>query len=493
MRVIDMRIFRVSALTCILLLAGSGIARAQSDTLSVPAGPTAEEILMSKVDSLRRAMSQAPDRRRQDVARQIAAADSLCRIYDFPAAVDLLDNAAAEADSSMSRDIETALLRAQAGLRMMTRVTQVQVQAQKRISLDDLFRMFPETVMSDDTRFYASGADSRALYFSAKDRTGAGGYDLYVSRRNPVTGQWSESVNMGFPYSSPYNDYLYADAGDGKHSVLVSDRDCPADSVNVYVLAYDPVPPRRAVGDVRQLRAIAGMEPAPGRRTTPSARRERVSVDMSTYTASAAAVRAVRDSVTACSRELDALRAGLEDVGDSNREGYEAQIAAKEKELEGLRGRFDAASRELQEVEQRFLSGGMTPGVALLQRPEATVADSTAAKLFLAELDDKAVMMVSESGADRPDVVLPKGVFADYVEFPKTPSIRVRAVMDGEETLPPLAMTVICLHTGSTPEIVENEDSTVYTSAPVNSHARAESLMMALRATGVSDISILED
>ena len=98
MRVIDLRIFRVSALACIVLLAWSGIARAQTDTLSVPAGPTAQEILMGKVDSLRKAMSQAPDRRRRDIARRIAAADSLCLQYDFPAAADLLGNAVAEAD-----------------------------------------------------------------------------------------------------------------------------------------------------------------------------------------------------------------------------------------------------------------------------------------------------------------------------------------------------------------------------------------------------------
>lgn len=490
MRVIDLRIFRVSALACIVLLAWSGIARAQTDTLSVPAGPTAQEILMGKVDSLRKAMSQAPDRRRRDIARRIAAADSLCLQYDFPAAADLLGNAAAEADSSTSRDIETALLRAQAGIRMMARVSQVRVKAQKRISLDDLFRMFPETVRTEETRFHVAGADSHTLYFSAKDRTGAGGYDLYVSRRNPVTGRWSESVNMGFPYSSPYNDYLYADAGDGKHSVLVSDRGCPEDSVNVYVFVYDPVPPKHSVADARQMRAIAELEPATGRRAP---RRTRANVDMSTYTAASATVRALRDSVSASNRELNALRAGLEEIAEGDREAYAARITAKEKDMEGLRGRLDAASRDLQEIEQLFLSGNMTPGVALLQLPQASAADSTVVKLFLAEVDDKAVMMVSEGGAGIPDIVLPRGVFADYVEFPKTPSIRVQAVIDEEETLPPLAMTVIRLHTGSAPEIFENEDSTVYTSAPVNSRVKAESLMMALRATGVSDISLLED
>ena len=238
------------------------------------------------------------------------------------------------------------------------------------------------------------------------------------------------------------------------------------------------------------MRAIAELEPATGRRAP---RRTRANVDMSTYTAASATVRALRDSVSASNRELNALRAGLEEIAEGDREAYAARITAKEKDMEGLRGRLDAASRDLQEIEQLFLSGNMTPGVALLQLPQASAADSTVVKLFLAEVDDKAVMMVSEGGAGMPDIVLPRGVFADYVEFPKTPSIRIQAVIDEEETLPPLAMTVIRLHNGSAPEIFENEDSTVYTSAPVNSRVKAESLMMALRAAGVSDISLLED
>lgn len=486
------RLLRILALAFMLLTAAPFILDAQVTENTV----TTEGVdnrLMAKVDSLRRAMTEAPDRRRRDISRRIAAADSLCLAYDFPAAADLLGSAAAEADSAMSRDIERSLLRAQAGMSMMSRVSQVQVEASKRISLDDFYSMFPETSWNDDTRFHFAGPDGRSLYFTAKDRSGAGGYDLYVSRRNPATGQWSESVNMGFPYSSPYNDLLYADAGDGKHSILVSDRGCPEDSVNIYVLAYDPVPPRRSVGDARQLRAIAGLEPARGRRTPPPARRERTVVDMSTYTASAAAVRAVRDSVTACNRELTTLRAGFEEADEAERESYEARIAAKELELAGLNARFEAASLDLQEIEQAFLAGGVTSASSLMQRPQAAVSDSLNAEVFVADVDGDIVLMLSENGAGRPATILPRGVFGDYVEFPATPSLRIRAVIGGEEELPPFAMTVIHLHTGSAPEIVEGEDSTVYTSAPVNSHAKAESLMMALRATGVSDISLLED
>jgi len=507
MRILNIHFLRIIALACPLLLAGRGISFAQlqrignvetqtepvADTLSARGGAAPEDVLMAKVDSLRRAMEGAPDRRRREVVRRIEAADSLCMMYDFPAAVDILGGAAAESDSSTSRAVESAILRAQAGLKMMTGVSQVRVKARKRISMDDFFLIFPEAAQDEDARFHVSGADSRSLVFSARDRSGAGGYDLYVSRRHPQTGQWTESVNMGFPYSSPYNDYLYAEAGDGMHSVLVSDRGCPEDSVNVYVLAYDPLPPRMAVVDARQLRAIAELEPASGRHAPSPARSTGARIDMRAYTARTASVRVLRDSVAAYSRELDTLRAGLVNIAESDREDYLAGILSKEAEVSGMRERLDLASRELQRIEQQFLSGEVSTVSSLMQMPETPATDSTSTDLFVAEVDGDTVMMLSESGYAKPSIVLPKGAFSEYVEFPRTPSIRVRAVLDEDETLPPLAMTVIRLHCGERPETVEDGDVTIYTSAPFSTHSGAESLMMALRATGVSDVSLLED
>lgn len=496
-------LFRVLVIVGALLPAASHILRGQSadtlvsrattpqmDTLLVPEGPTTQERLMAKVDSLRRALAESPERRRRAVAQRLATADSLCLAYDFQAAADVIGNAAGEADSSMSRAVELASLRAQAGKRMMSRVTQVRVSASKRISREDFFRMFPQAASPDQTRFHSVSADGRSLYFSSGDRSGAGGYDLYVSRRNSRTGEWSESVNMGFPFSSPYDDLLYAEAGDGRHSVLVSARDCTADSVNVYVLEYDPVPPRRAVGDARQLRALARLEPAAGRPAPATARRARAGSDMSAYSAKTAAVRALRDSVTAFSRGLDNLRAGLEDVAEADREAYVSRILAEERGLERLRGRLDAASRELQEIELSFLAGGTSPISSLVQAPAEPVSGEALPELFIAEKEDRTVMMLSANGEN--SIILPQGAFSEYVEFPARPAYRVRAVV-GEDALPPLAMTVIRLHTGASPETSDDGESTTLVTGPLHDRQKAVSLMMALRATGVADISLIED
>ena len=74
-------------------------------------------------------------------------------------------------------------------------------------------RFFPEIP------FVKILGNSKGLY-------GMGGYDLYVSQWNSETGDWDVPVNMGFPYSSPYDDFLFINTEDGKYSIFASNRGC---------------------------------------------------------------------------------------------------------------------------------------------------------------------------------------------------------------------------------------------------------------------------
>ena len=480
-------LLRVFAVAGALLLASSGILRAQQqagageaagpDTVAVAGGRNSSELLKAKVDSLRQALSGSTERRRQAVARQIALADSLHRSYDFSSAVDILLNAASVADSSQTRTVEEALSRGRAGLRMTSAVSIPRVVARGRFARRDFFNMFPDKGEDPVKRFRSASRDGSTLYFSAKDRIGAGGYDLYVMRRDRSTGKWSDPVNMGFPFSSPYDDLLFADTDDGVHSVLVSDRDCTADSLNIYVLAYDPVPERRVVRDARALRIIAGMEPV---RRAPAPRRSRTSVDMSAYTAGNAAVRAIRDSLSVAERELEALREELD----------ETELLEKKSELEGLRQRLEAANRNLQSIGQSFLAGNGVQGLPLSQAAEEEDV-LTSVGLVLTRIGDDAFLELDESGTRTH--ILPEGSYEEYVVLPPAPSITVSAFVPGDGGVPRYATTVIRLHTGSAPSISEAEGGTVVVAAPVNDWLKAESLRMALRATGVESVSVNED
>ena len=104
--------------------------------------------------------------------------------------------------------------------------------------------------------------DGKSLFFSSAGLYGAGGYDIYVSRLDPETNDWSAPVNMGFPYSSPADDFLYIDTADGHYSLFASNRGCSEDSLWVYVLEFDNVPVRREVSDPEELANIAQLFPS---------------------------------------------------------------------------------------------------------------------------------------------------------------------------------------------------------------------------------------
>ena len=104
--------------------------------------------------------------------------------------------------------------------------------------------------------------DKKSLFFSSTGLYGVGGYDIYVSRWNEDSKDWDAPVNLGFPYSSPADDFLYLDTEDGHYSIFASNRECSKDSVWVYVLEYNNVPVRRSVTDSEELSEIARLDPA---------------------------------------------------------------------------------------------------------------------------------------------------------------------------------------------------------------------------------------
>jgi len=493
------RLFRVLVLAGAIAAAAPGILRAQVaeglraeaaeqpvvDTVAIAEVSSAVDRLKAKVDSLRQALADSPQRRRQSVTRQIAAADSLILAYDFSSAVDILRNAMAAADSSQAGAIEEALLRGNAGLRMSSSVQRVRVAARGRISRKEFSSLYP----SSDGRFFIPSRDGRSLYFSSKDRTGVGGYDLYVSRRDRSSGGWSEPVNMGFPYSSPFNDILYAETADGRYSVLVSDRDSQSDSLNVYVLAYDALPERRATGDARELRTLARLEPA-GRQPAPAGS-QRSGVDMRAYTARTLAARALRDSVNIFSRELDAMREYLPEIPGDEREEYLAELLVRESDLEKLQERLDTATKELQDIELDFLSGSLDRGSSRPQEPEAAPDGPAAPSLYYFTDDDGSFLGLEESGTITP--ILPAGTFGEYIVYPPAQSYSVRFFIPEGETLPRYAVTVVQLHTGKAPEATQDDGGTTYYAGPFNDGLKAESLRVALLATGVAEVYVTED
>ena len=76
--------------------------------------------------------------------------------------------------------------------------------------------------------------DGVTLYFAAQDTAGFGGLDIYVTRYNTVTEQYTEPDNIGFPYNSPANEYMLLIDEVQQRGYLATDRFAPAGYVHIY-------------------------------------------------------------------------------------------------------------------------------------------------------------------------------------------------------------------------------------------------------------------
>ena len=77
--------------------------------------------------------------------------------------------------------------------------------------------------------------DGTTLYYAADGPESMGGLDIFVTRYNTNTGTYLVPENVGMPFNSPYNDYMYVVDEYNNLGWFASDRYQPADSVCVYV------------------------------------------------------------------------------------------------------------------------------------------------------------------------------------------------------------------------------------------------------------------
>ena len=187
-------------------------------------------------------------------------------------------------------------------------------------------------------------ADGRHLYFSSAGLHGVGGYDLFVSDWDEDAQEWSAPENLGFPYSSPADDFLFYNTPDGRHTIFASNRDCSQDSVYVYVLEFEPMPIRRPAEDPDELLKTASLVPSSvSENVTSSPVKKNLpeNIDTRRYLHKMSQVRMLRDSIS--------IYAGLIDSKTVN--------AAHRINI--LQDSLSKAQSELQKIEMDFLLKGV--------------------------------------------------------------------------------------------------------------------------------------
>jgi hypothetical protein len=98
--------------------------------------------------------------------------------------------------------------------------------------------LLPKNVNSGTLQNYPFGlSDGLTIYFSSNNPDGFGGYDIYITRYNTANQTFATSENLGFPYNSPANDYMYAIDELRSIGYFATDRFTSNDSVCVYTFA----------------------------------------------------------------------------------------------------------------------------------------------------------------------------------------------------------------------------------------------------------------
>ena len=280
---------------------------------------------------------------------------------------------------------------------------------------------------SSDEIYPMLSPDGKSLYFASKGLYGMGGYDLYVSNWNPETKDWDVPVNMGFPYSSPYDDFLFINSEDGRYSIFASNRGCSKDSVCIYVLEYDGMPVRKAFSDVAELRQLAALVPAndPTRIDNGSAVEDQdpKSEETRLYIDKIKEVRSLRDSVSRFTSRLDNLRNEYSSASDERKAELSATIQEKELLLPELNKTLQASVKELQAIEMDFLSKGIVIDASKLQaKADKEVVGAASGYTFSRNSYGPAPKLAIRKPVRKFDysfMILPEGRFAENNSLPE--------------------------------------------------------------------------
>lgn len=202
----------------------------------------------------------------------------------------------------------------------------------------------------------------KELYFSSEGLYGVGGYDIYVSHWDEQKQIWSEPVNMGFPYSSPSDDFLYVTSDDERYNVFASDRECSSDSLWVYVLEYNNIRVRKQIADSQELLDLSRLEPSGFVDSIDSKEENTIpeNVDTRKYLEKISQVRALRDTISLYNEHLDRERNKYAlSNDDDERLRLTTEILKKEEKLPVFQDSLKIAMTQLQKIEMEFLFKGV--------------------------------------------------------------------------------------------------------------------------------------
>jgi tetratricopeptide (TPR) repeat protein len=86
----------------------------------------------------------------------------------------------------------------------------------------------------EDFPYYDGSTET--LYFCSKGHSTSGGYDIFFTHVDSVTGEWVTPVKLPFPINTPFDDFLYTLTKDNSGAIFLSTRNI--DNKGLSTVAY---------------------------------------------------------------------------------------------------------------------------------------------------------------------------------------------------------------------------------------------------------------
>lgn len=103
--------------------------------------------------------------------------------------------------------------------------------------------------------------DGNTIYFSSNRDGGMGGFDIYKSTYDPEIRQFSEPLNIGVPFNSPFDDMLFVGDDFKNKAWFASNRNVAADSVEVFEIVWDNSVVRNFAMNTGEIKKAAMLQP----------------------------------------------------------------------------------------------------------------------------------------------------------------------------------------------------------------------------------------
>lgn len=201
----------------------------------------------------------------------------------------------------------------------------------------------------------------KKLYFASNGHSGMGGYDLYVSEWNEETSDWDTAQNLGFPYSSTGNDYMYNNTPCGTYTILASDRETSENEVTIYATLAEVMPLKQEIpqseASARATFSYNGKKTSAAKETAESS--TPLVAEQKAYLEAIAKMKEMQASFEIFTAKVQKIRDSYAAADSLTRLEMEKHLLKHEKDVMDMGDKVSVKAAEIQNLEMDMLSKGI--------------------------------------------------------------------------------------------------------------------------------------